>query len=200
MGQFLQIMHHLVQKQKYSAVSFHFIPSTSTTEGDNGENPTLCTIECVWRERDQKKENTSVAASFGGREDMLVDSTWNAKWRAEVNGDVADSLVELRKTFCAAKKEARKKYVNCDFCQMDYDLILTRAASAIRTLPIQIDYLNEKGKTAFIAGVGDATVKCIHLVLGSPLGHMKWKCTLWRKHKKEMIQIDIEWVNKYNAD
>ena len=37
MGQFLQIMHHLVQKQKYSAVSFHFIPSTSTTEGENGE-------------------------------------------------------------------------------------------------------------------------------------------------------------------
>ena len=37
MGPFLEIMHHLVQKQKYDAVTFHFILSTSTTEGDNGE-------------------------------------------------------------------------------------------------------------------------------------------------------------------
>ena len=90
---------------------------------------------------------------------------------------------------------------------MDYDLVLKKAASAIRTLPIQIDYLNQKGKTALIEGVGDATEKHIHLVLGSPLGRMQWKCTFSKlnstsgmKHKKEMIQIDIEWVNKYNAD
>ena len=123
-----------------------------------------------------------------------------------MGGGVADSLDTLRKTFCAAKKEARRKYVNCHFYQMDYDLVLKKAASAIRTLPIQIDYLNQKGKTALIEGVGDATEKHIHLVLGSPLGRMQWKCTFskWNstsgKHKKGMIQIDIEWVNKYNAD
>ena len=129
----------------------------------------MCTIECDWRKRD----NTSVAASFGGMEDMLVDSTWNPKCRAEVNGGVADSLVELRKTFCAAKKEAHEKCVNCHFYQMDYDLVLKRAASAIRTLPIQIDYLNQKGKTALIEGVGDATAKRIHLGMGSPLDCMQ---------------------------
>ena len=137
---------------------------------------------------------------------MLVDSTWNQKCRAEVKGGVADSLVELHKTFSAAKKEAHKKYVNCHFYQMDYDLVLKRAASTIRTLPIQIDYLNQKGKTALIEGVGDATAKRIHLVLGSPLGRMQWKCTFSKlnstsgTHKKEMIQIDIEWVTKCNAD
>ena len=83
MGPFLEIMHHLVQKQKYDAVTFHLIPSTSATNGDNGEKQTMCTIECDWRKRD----NTSVAATFCGREDiMLVDSIWNPKCRAEVNG------------------------------------------------------------------------------------------------------------------
>ena len=51
-----------------------------------------------------------------------------------------------RQTFCAAKKEAHKKYANCDFCQMDHNLVLMRAATAriTRTLPIQADGLFER--------------------------------------------------------
>ena len=145
---------------------------------------------------------------------MLVDSTWNAKPRGEVNGDVAGSLVELHKTFCcAAKKQARKKYANCDFCQMDHNLVLMRAATAriTRTLPIQADGLFERER------VYSSYRRCwwyhcevySHSSLGKKsIGsyememHFSNLKSTRHKHKKAMmrIQIDIEWVNKYGAD
>ena len=121
-------------------------------------------------------------------------------WDEEnVNKVVADSLTELYRAFCKAKHQyGKQEYPGCDFCQVDYDKLLKKAAVYIKQLPIRIDYVNAIGCTKIIPGVRIETLKRIHLVLGtSVVDEMVWKCT-WRilktKHAKHglIYNIDIE--------
>ena len=183
---FIDIMENL-QRNGYKDVVCEFVAS-HTEEGGDGEKLVLFNIFFHWNA-------DNIIPSNGNDNTVLAKSLWD---EGDVNEVVADSLTQLYKAFNKAKKDAKKEYPDCDFCQVDYGKVLKKAVVYIKELPIRIDHVNDNGCTKIIPGVGIETLKRIHLVLGSVVHKMVWKCT-WRKlknkhGKNELINIDIEWV------